>query len=68
MKAALYARVSTQDQNCEMQLRKLREYCARRGREVELGGDPIVCDGLADHCTSPIMAVAAGPPTSSLPR
>jgi len=33
MKAALYARVSTTDQNCEMQLRELREYCARRGWE-----------------------------------
>src|SRR5271156_3707551 len=31
MKAALYARVSTSDQNCELQLRELREYVARRG-------------------------------------
>ncbi len=31
MRAALYARVSTLDQNCEMQLRELREYCQRRG-------------------------------------
>jgi len=31
MKAAVYARVSTTDQNCEMQLRELREYCERRG-------------------------------------
>lgn len=31
MKAAIYARVSTQDQHCEMQLRELREYCKRRG-------------------------------------
>jgi len=31
MKAAIYARVSTVDQNCEMQLRELREYCTRRG-------------------------------------
>jgi putative DNA-invertase from lambdoid prophage Rac len=30
-KAALYARVSTVDQHCEMQLRELREYCERRG-------------------------------------
>ena len=29
--AAIYARVSTSDQNCEMQLRDLREYCQRRG-------------------------------------
>jgi DNA invertase Pin-like site-specific DNA recombinase len=31
MKAAVYARVSTTDQNCEMQLQELREYVARRG-------------------------------------
>ena len=31
MKAAIYARVSTIDQTCEMQLRELREYCSRRG-------------------------------------
>jgi putative DNA-invertase from lambdoid prophage Rac len=31
MKTALYARVSTTDQNCEMQLRELREYISRRG-------------------------------------
>jgi len=30
VKAALYARVSTQDQNCEVQLRELREHIARR--------------------------------------
>jgi DNA invertase Pin-like site-specific DNA recombinase len=30
MRAALYARVSTQDQTCENQLGELREYCARR--------------------------------------
>jgi putative DNA-invertase from lambdoid prophage Rac len=34
MKAAIYARVSTTDQNCDMQLRELREYCARRGWDV----------------------------------
>lgn len=33
MRAALYCRVSTTDQNCEMQLRELREYIARRGWE-----------------------------------
>jgi putative DNA-invertase from lambdoid prophage Rac len=37
MKCAIYARVSTTDQNCEMQLRELREYCSRRGWEV--GGE-----------------------------
>ena len=30
MRAAIYARVSTVDQHCEMQLRELRDYCARR--------------------------------------
>jgi DNA invertase Pin-like site-specific DNA recombinase len=34
MKAAIYARVSTIDQHCEMQLKELREYCARRGWKV----------------------------------
>ncbi len=34
MKAAIYARVSTGDQNCEMQLRELREYLSRRGWET----------------------------------
>jgi putative DNA-invertase from lambdoid prophage Rac len=31
---AIYARVSTSDQNCEMQVRELREYAARRGWHV----------------------------------
>jgi DNA invertase Pin-like site-specific DNA recombinase len=31
VRAALYARVSTTDQNCELQVRELREYCQRRG-------------------------------------
>jgi DNA invertase Pin-like site-specific DNA recombinase len=31
MKIAIYARVSTTDQNCELQLRELREYVERRG-------------------------------------
>lgn len=31
MKTAIYCRTSTTDQRCEMQLRELREYCARRG-------------------------------------
>ncbi len=33
MKAAVYARVSTTDQNCDLQLRELREYVGRRGWE-----------------------------------
>jgi len=31
MRSALYARVSTRDQSCEMQMRDLRAYCAARG-------------------------------------
>lgn len=31
---AVYARVSTGDQNCAMQLTEMREYCARRGWQV----------------------------------
>ena len=34
MQVALYARVSTTDQSCEMQLRELREYAARRGWDI----------------------------------
>jgi putative DNA-invertase from lambdoid prophage Rac len=34
MTTAIYARVSTTDQNCEMQLRELREYCTRRGWQI----------------------------------
>ena len=30
-RVAIYARVSTKDQSCEMQLRDLRSYCASRG-------------------------------------
>jgi putative DNA-invertase from lambdoid prophage Rac len=33
VKTALYARVSTTDQNCELQLRELREYVSRRAWE-----------------------------------
>src|ERR1700757_2968436 len=31
MRAGIYARISTKDQSCEMQLRDLRTYCAARG-------------------------------------
>jgi putative DNA-invertase from lambdoid prophage Rac len=34
MKTAIYARVSTADQSCQMQLRELREYADRRGLEI----------------------------------
>ena len=37
MNAAIYARVSTVDQKCEMQLRELREYCGRR--DWQIAGD-----------------------------
>src|SRR5882724_4938176 len=33
MRIAIYARVSTKDQSCELQLRDLRTYCAARGFE-----------------------------------
>jgi DNA invertase Pin-like site-specific DNA recombinase len=34
MRTALYARVSTKDQSCDMQLRDLRTYCAARNFDV----------------------------------
>jgi DNA invertase Pin-like site-specific DNA recombinase len=34
MRIAIYARVSTKDQSCEMQLRDLRAYCAARGFDL----------------------------------
>ena len=34
LRVAIYARVSTADQDCGLQLRELREYAARRGWEV----------------------------------
>lgn len=34
MRTAIYARVSTKDQNCAMQLDALRSYCASRGWEI----------------------------------
>ena len=33
-RVALYARVSTRDQNCELQLHELRQYCERRGWHI----------------------------------
>jgi DNA invertase Pin-like site-specific DNA recombinase len=33
MRIGIYARVSTKDQNCDLQLRDLRTYCAARGFE-----------------------------------
>src|ERR1700687_968318 len=34
MRIAIYARVSTKDQSCELQIRDLRAYCAARGFEL----------------------------------
>lgn len=34
MKVALYMRVSTTDQHCEVQARELHEYCQRRGWDI----------------------------------
>jgi DNA invertase Pin-like site-specific DNA recombinase len=34
MRIAIYARVSTKDQSCELQVRDLRTYCAARGFEL----------------------------------
>ena len=34
MKTVLYARVSTSDQSCDMQLRELKDYANRRGFEL----------------------------------
>jgi DNA invertase Pin-like site-specific DNA recombinase len=34
MRIALYARVSTKDQSCELQVRDLRAYCAARGFDL----------------------------------
>jgi putative DNA-invertase from lambdoid prophage Rac len=46
MKVAIYARVSTTDQNCEMQIRELREYCVRRGWTI---ADPPCPDKWKEH-------------------
>jgi len=35
MRIAIYARVSTKDQSCELQLRDLRAYCSARGFSLE---------------------------------
>jgi DNA invertase Pin-like site-specific DNA recombinase len=34
MRAAIYARVSTTDQTCDLQLRELRQYISARGWQV----------------------------------
>ena len=35
MRIGIYARVSTKDQSCDLQLRDLRAYCAARGFSVQ---------------------------------
>src|SRR5215467_7950314 len=35
MRVVIYARVSTKDQSCDLQLRDLRAYCAARGFSVQ---------------------------------
>ena len=35
MRIVIYARVSTKDQSCDLQLRDLRAYCAARGYSVQ---------------------------------
>ena len=35
MRTVIYARVSTKDQSCDLQLRDLRAYCAARGFSVQ---------------------------------
>lgn len=35
MRIAIYARVSTKEQSCDLQLRDLRAYCAARGFSME---------------------------------
>jgi len=34
MRVGIYARVSTRDQSCELQIRDLRAYCAARGLDL----------------------------------
>ncbi len=49
VRVAIYARLSTTDQNCEMQLRQLREYVSRRGWLV---ADEYVDTGISGLKTS----------------
>jgi DNA invertase Pin-like site-specific DNA recombinase len=41
MKCALYARVSTSDQNCQLQISELRDYVAKRGNDWQIAGEYI---------------------------
>ncbi len=46
MKAAIYARVSTKDQDPDMQVRELEKYISDRGWEIYCEGDPF-CDHVS---------------------
>ena len=59
MKAAIYARVSTSDQNCEMQLRELREYAHRRGWEI--GGEYVDTGWSGAKASRPELPIPAQP-------
>ena len=58
MRCALYARVSTTDQNCEMQLRELREYISRRDWKV--GGEYVDTGFSGDQSQSPRLGPIDG--------
>ena len=62
MRIALYARVSTTDQSCEMQFRELRRYAAQRGWQVF---DEYVDTGWSG---GPGQPPGTGPPAAGCPR
>lgn len=50
MRIGIYARVSTKDQSCEMQLRDLRTYCAARGLDLVREYIDVGQSGAKDSC------------------
>src|SRR6201984_1312657 len=48
MRIAIYARVSTKDQSCELQVRDLRAYCAARGFDLRRGYVDVSQSGAKD--------------------